>query len=281
MEQPKAHAQEVKLGNRFEFGANWTRFLAGVGDQHIESAVASLKQILEIESLAGKTFLDVGCGSGLFGLAARRLGAATHSFDFDPQSVACAREMKRRFDESDPLWTIEEGSALDEEYLKRLGTFDVVYSWGVLHHTGNMRKAIDLSCERVNPGGLYCIAIYNDQGGASRRWLSLKRLYNKLPSFLRPLLVLFLASAYEWQYAFVRLLRGRNPLPFKDWSQKKKDRGMSAWHDWVDWCGGLPFEVAKPEHVILPLRNKGFILRNLTTCAGGWGCNQYVFRRSE
>ncbi|MEM6779751.1 MAG: SAM-dependent methyltransferase, partial [Planctomycetota bacterium] len=78
--------------------------------------------------------------------------------------------------------------------------------------------------------------------------------------------------------ALARLASGRNPLPFQDWKLKKRDRGMSAWHDWVDWVGGLPFEVAKPESVILPLVQDGFRLENLTTVGSGWGCNEFVFR---
>ncbi len=51
-----------------------------------------------METLAGNSFLDVGSGSGLFSLAAMRLGAdRVHSFDYDPQSVGCTKELKRRF----------------------------------------------------------------------------------------------------------------------------------------------------------------------------------------
>ena len=58
-------------------------------------------------------------------------------------------------------------------------------------------------------------------------------------------------------------------------------RGMSAWHDLVDWVGGLPFEVAKPEEIIEYFKERGFTLEKLTTCAGGHGCNQYVFERTK
>ena len=52
-----------------------------------------------------------------------------HSFDYDPQSVACTQELKRRYFAEDEQWIIEEGSVLDRNYLSRLGRFDVVYSW--------------------------------------------------------------------------------------------------------------------------------------------------------
>ncbi|MFH0793763.1 MAG: class I SAM-dependent methyltransferase [bacterium] len=275
----ETHSKEIRRGERFEFGKNWRAFLATLDEDRIREAENSLRKMLERETLAGKKFLDIGSGSGLFSLAARRLGARVCSFDFDPQSVACTHELRRRYSPTDEGWRIEQGSALDEEFLSSLGQFDIVYSWGVLHHTGDMWRAVELASRRVCEEGILLIALYNDQGGASRRWLEIKRLYNRLPGVLRAILVFLIASFYESKYALVRMAKGKNPLPFGDWKKKKKDRGMSVWHDWVDWCGGLPFEVAKPEQVIVPLRKKGFILENLSTCGGGWGCNQYVFRR--
>ena len=121
-----AHALEVGRGERFKFGENWSRFLAVLDDERIGEAANSLKAMLETESLAGKSFLDIGSGSGLFSLAARRLGARVHSFDYDPQSVACALELRRRYFDGDADWTIEEGSALDADYVRSLGAFDVV-----------------------------------------------------------------------------------------------------------------------------------------------------------
>lgn len=271
-------ASEQAEESRFAFGANWLAFLETLDDERIESAKASVCRLLEVTDLEGKSFLDIGSGSGLFSLAARHLGAAVHSFDYDPQAVACTKELKQRFFSGDESWTIEQGSALDPDYLGRLGQFDIVYSWGVLHHTGNLEEAIAFATERVRDGGMLCLAVYNDQGGASRRWLGIKRLYNKLPGPMRPLLVLGIAALYESKFALVRLLQRRNPLPFADWRRKKEERGMSAWHDWVDWCGGLPFEVARPEEIIVPMRRRGFYLENLSTC-GGWGCNEYVFRK--
>src|SRR5499426_3036453 len=123
-------AEEVARGERFEFGENWRRFLEGLRDRQIVTAESSLKRMLEIDSLAGLSFLDIGSGSGLFSLAARRLGARVVSFDYDPQSVACAVELRQRYFPGDPQWVVEEGSALDADYLGRLGHFDIVYSWG-------------------------------------------------------------------------------------------------------------------------------------------------------
>lgn len=228
--------------------------------------------------LLGKTFLDIGSGSGLFSLAAHQMGARVVSLDYDSQSVACTRQLQQQF--GDDTWQVHQGSVLDEPWLKSLGDFDVVYSWGVLHHTGKMTRAIAAAQQRVGPGGIFAIAIYNDQGNASRRWLAIKKLYNHLPKFLRPFWVVAVAGWYEAKFALSRLSRGKNPLPFRDWREKKLDRGMSAWHDWVDWIGGLPFEVARPDEIKSLLTEAGFELINLKTVGNGWGCNEYVFRRS-
>ena len=122
---------EVAQGERFEFGKNWQRFLSVLDESRIGEAERSLREMLRVETLAGRRFLDVGCGSGLFSLAAMRLGGAlVHSFDFDPQSVSCTESLKRRFYPDTADWTVERGSVLDATYFRGLGEWDVVYSWG-------------------------------------------------------------------------------------------------------------------------------------------------------
>lgn len=274
----------------FEFGANWTRFLQLVDESRIAQSVSALQTLLGLDRLDGRTFLDVGSGSGLSSLAAHRLGAKVHSFDYDRQSVACTQEMKRRFAPEATNWTIEAGSALDGGYLEKLGTYDVVYSWGVLHHTGSMWTAIDLVQQRVHPDGLLVLAIYNDQGQTSERWRQVKALYQKLPGFLQWVLVVLIGSLLLFQRVwamfistFLRLLMFRNPLlpmqTFVKDVRKQEARGMNRWYDLVDWVGGWPFEVASPEAIFRRLRDHGFILQEMTTCGGGLGCNQFVFRR--
>jgi len=110
---------------RFAFGENWRRFLSVLTDERIEEATKSLREFLGGDSLVGKTFLDIGSGSGLFSLAARRMEATVTSFDYDPQSVACTQELKRRYFSDDVAWRIEQGSVLDRRYMENLGQFDV------------------------------------------------------------------------------------------------------------------------------------------------------------
>lgn len=268
---------EVDAGDRFRFGANWAAFLKRLTPERIEAAEQSLRAMLEVDDLAGRRFLDIGSGSGLFSLAARRLGARVTSFDFDPQSVACTAELKRRFFADDPAWTVQSGSVLDTEFLASLGTFDVVYSWGVLHHTGALWAAVGGALQRVSPGGLLFISIYNDQGPPSRRWARVKRLYVKTPAAWK-WAILLPAFGRLWGPTFIRdTLKGR---PAHSW-RSYGARGMDPWRDVVDWVGGYPFEVARPEEVFDFCRQRGFELRKLKTSAGGLGCNEFVFVRSD
>jgi 2-polyprenyl-6-hydroxyphenyl methylase/3-demethylubiquinone-9 3-methyltransferase len=278
----KTHEQEVSSGERFAFGENWARFLALLNDERIEQAKASLKNMLEVDSLEGKSFLDIGSGSGLFSLAARRMGARVVSFDYDPQSVACTKELKRRYYEHDNGWQVESGSVLDRDYLGKLGQFDIVYSWGVLHHTGAMWTALEHVAPHVAPAGKLFIALYNDQGGASRRWTRIKQIYNQLPPYLRPVFTVLVYFPRELRFFFIDLLRGH---PHKYFSAifyySKTGRGMSWWHDLVDWIGGYPFEVSKPEQVFEFYKRRGFKLTKLTTAGGGLACNEFVFQRND
>lgn len=258
---------EVKRGERFRFGSNWKNFLNHLSEDRIFQAEQSLKKMLGIENLKGKTFLDVGSGSGLFSLAAKRLGAKVYSFDYDPLSVACTKELKRKFYVDDKDWIIEEGSILDEKYIATLGKFDVVYSWGVLHHTGNMWKALDNVCKLVDKNGCLFVALYNTQQFASHYWKGVKLAYNKI-SLLRPLLF------------FIHFLYPTIPSIFvKLMLRQKPPRGMTIYYDLIDWLGGYPFEVSTPREIFLYYREKGFELQNLNTVGGRLGCNEYIFKK--
>jgi 2-polyprenyl-3-methyl-5-hydroxy-6-metoxy-1,4-benzoquinol methylase len=271
------HAKEIEQGRRFAFGENWTRFLSGVTDEHLREAEGSLTRMLEGVSLRGKRLLDIGSGSGLFGLAARRQGARVHSFDFDPQSVACTREVRRRYAPDDPDWQVGEGSVLDAGFVRSLGEFDVVYSWGVLHHTGSMWQAIDNAQSAVGRDGLLYIALYNDQGRISALWTRIKKAYCSGP-LGRALVVATFVPYWFLRGLLVDVVRLRDPR--RRYAEYKRKRGMSVFRDWIDWLGGYPFEVASPEQVLAFLRARGFELVQLKT-TNGLGTNEYVFRRRD
>ena len=279
--ESKAHAREVASGNRFEFGKNWSRFLSLLNERHIEEAERSLREMLELEDLAGKSFLDIGSGSGLFSLAAHRLGASVHSFDFDPQSVACARELKRRFFPDDSSWIVEEGSVLDTNYLFSLPQFDVVYSWGVLHHTGQMWQALEHLATRVAAEGKLFIALYNDTGSQSTRWRWIKKTYNQLPSGLRTPFTLMVIAPGELKAIMRSLLILKPGAYLRSWTQYENRRGMNRWRDIVDWVGGYPYEVCKPEQIFEFFKVRGFSLTKLVCGNVGLGCNEFVFVKNS
>lgn len=263
--------------DRFEFGENWKKFLENLSDERIEEAEKSLLEWLGLDNLNGKTFLDIGSGSGLFSLAARNKGAVVHSFDYDKESVACTSYLKRKYYANDENWTIERGDVLSRDYLSRYEPHDVVYSWGVLHHTGHMWEAFANVDRLVKKGGILFIAIYNDQGRQSKIWKKIKKLYVNSPKALRAV-ILFFSLIKLWLPRTVRdfvIFK-----PFQSWkTYKQKNRGMSPWRDVVDWVGGYPFEVAKPEEVFDFFAKRGYTLKKMSTEGKNLGCNQFVFQK--
>ena len=276
-----SNAAEIARGDRFQFGQNWSQFLPAIDEERIQRAEKSLREMLEVESLEGKTFLDIGSGSGLFSLAARRLGARVHSFDFDPKSVYCTTELKKNYFRSDDSWKIQEASVLDGEFMRSLGQYDVVYSWGVLHHTGDLWTALENAQQRVAPEGKFFIALYNDTGSQSARWYWIKKTYNGLPKLLRkPFAALAMAPQETKQLisSVVMLKPGRY---IDSWTSYRKNRGMTKWRDIVDWVGGFPYEVSTPDEIFDFCRERGFLLTKLKCGRVGLGCNEFVFLKSN
>jgi 2-polyprenyl-3-methyl-5-hydroxy-6-metoxy-1,4-benzoquinol methylase len=274
----KTECEPLDSTERYGFGRNWQRFLQYLTEERIVEAEKSLCTMLEMNDLEGKSFLDIGCGSGLFSLAAMRLGAErVHSFDFDPQSVACAQELRGRYFARVHNWTIQQGSVLDLEFLSSLGQFDVVYSWGVLHHTGDMWQALQNVIPSVANQGRLFIALYNDQGVWSTAWTGIKKRYNRGLAW-RLLFTPIFASYFALRGVFKDVLfLHRNP--FIRFREYKQSRGMAYTTDLLDWLGGYPFEVAGPDAVFDFFRKQGFELVKLKTAGTGLGNNEFVFVR--
>lgn len=263
--------EEIDSGKRFNFGKNWKAFSKKLDEERIETSKNALVDMLGASRLDGKRFLDIGSGSGLSSLAANLLGASVVSFDYDAASVECTKWMREQHGTDEKQWTIYQGSILDVDFLKNLGKFDIVYAWGVLHHTGQLWQALENAVTLVNEGGCIFIAIYNDQKGISRVWTKLKKFYcsGVLGKFLIcSTFIPFLAC----RLLFWNIITGRNFF-----REHKKIRGMSIFYDWFDWLGGYPFEVASVERIFDFFKHHGFVLSNIKTVNGAHGNNEFVF----
>lgn len=263
------------------FGENFERYLKEDFDEtRLREAERSLLEFFAPEDLRGRSFLDAGCGSGLFSLAAARLGASRLlSFDVDERCVECCRALARG---SRADWTVRRGSLLDPAFMRELGRFDAVYCWGVAHHTGQMWKALDAAAAAVADGGAIYLGVYNHADGlawhpdgrvgSSGFWKRVKALYAGLPCPVQRATDMLATAGIVG----VHLLRFSDP---RKELRAVESRGMS-WHQSLrDWLLGHPYEYARPEEVFRFMRQRGFTLTGLRT-NNGLLTNHFAFRGS-
>ncbi len=261
----------------YSFGKNWKRYIADhMNPERVRIARDSVREFVGDE-VRGKVFLDIGSGSGLFSLAAHELGAGrVISMDVDADSVAATRELRERAGAPDN-WDVLEGSILDPEVVSELPEADIVYSWGVLHHTGDMDLAIRNAATLVKPGGLFAIAIYNRVTGRfldSRRWWKIKKRYNHSPWIVKKAMEVWIRLLWVAQ----QLKKRRSPFTA---AREYKERGMAATTDLLDWVGGFPYEYATVEEIVdFCARECGMeAVKTVQLPPRDIGLNRFLFRR--
>jgi 2-polyprenyl-6-hydroxyphenyl methylase/3-demethylubiquinone-9 3-methyltransferase len=267
------------ISSHFAFGENWASFAAQVDETSIRFSEESLLKLVTREELTGRKFLDIGCGSGLHAVAACRLGVASiMAIDLDPVSVQTTRELMNLHAPADFEWKAETTSVFDLDPARH-GLFDVVYSWGVLHHTGDMYGAMAKAADMVAPGGLFAFALYRRTNPAMDRfWTWEKRWYTNTSQRMQTLA----------QNVFVAVMRAGYRLRGRSFATKaaeySRQRGNEIAHDIHDWLGGYPYEVISPAEVATEMKRLGFVeVRSFTRPGGigllGSGCDEYVYRR--
>lgn len=273
----ESRSRPLPPSDAFHFGRNWQRYVSTYLDPERER-IAGESLLGLVGDLGGKTFLDIGCGSGLFSLCAHRTGAGkVISLDVDPDAVAATRRL--HFAAGAPeSWTIMHRSILEEGLLAELEPADVVYSWGVLHHTGDMYTAIRNAAALVTPGGRFVIAIYNRVTGRfldSARWWHIKRTYNRVPRAGQ----IAMELGYSLYWLAGRLHHRQNPLRVAH--DYRHSRGMALRTDWVDWLGGYPYEYATAAEIVRFCEDACGLAVALVRCLEDrdWGNNEFVFER--
>lgn len=259
----------------FAFGENWNSFSKLLSEDRIKSAEEGLLRLFPNDELRGKPFFDIGCGSGLSMVAALRLGASeVCGIDIDADSVSTSRRTLELFSDGKPFSVIHQ-SVFDLSP-QRDGTYPIVYSWGVLHHTGAMWKAIEQACTMVAPQGLLAIALYRSTPLCSA-WKLEKRLYSKAPTAIQKVM----RGAFKGAIMAAVTASGRHPAQYiRDY----RSRGMSWSHDVHDWLGGYPYESTHPKAVVDFLNQNGLTAKLIGPDSApigllGTGCKEYVATR--
>jgi predicted RNA methylase len=264
----------LEFESHFSFGENWAQYAQKIDERRIEEAERSLIRLLGgREWIEGKTFLDIGCGSGLFSLAAVRLGCKRLlAVDLDPNSVETTRRTLERYAPAGANWDCKRISVFDLDPA-HVGTFEVVYSWGVLHHTGAIEKASTV----VATKGTLALALYGKTPFCGL-WRIEKRIYSRSPKWVQRVI----EHVYHVAVAARLALKGESLKKRRE--TYFQQRGMDMYHDTRDWLGGYPYESISPHEAMTFLHKLGFapIRSFVSPCIGllGAGCDEYSFTKS-
>ena len=264
---------EMPLEKRFTFGKNWSKFVdSHFNPERLEGAIRVFQDFTSLQVLSSKTFIDVGCGSGLHSLAAHKMGAKKiTSFDFDPKAVDATAKLKTMAG-SPSNWAINQGSVLDLDFVSSLGKFDFVYSWGVLHHTGSVWEAIKNASTLVASEGQMYLALYSlDVQPNAEYWLKTKEKYVKSSSFRK----MVMEQSYLYRYYYSSSILQRIIGLFT--AESGRTRGMELMTDVRDWLGGWPMEFVLDDEVVSFVDKLGYQITNIKK---GEACTEFLFKKN-
>lgn len=253
----------TRVETHFAFGKNWAAYAEKVTDAEIAEAEQGLIRLLGADRLDGQRFLDIGCGSGLHSLAALRLGTReVVAVDVDADSVATTQAMLDQHAPSGAAYHVEALSVFDLRP-EAMGTFDTVYSWGVLHHTGDMARALRCAAAMVSPGGRFAFALYR------RIWMdAFWRWEKRWYAHASPAAQRRARAIYVTLFRLGLMATGRRFSTYV--KNYRTNRGMDFYHDVHDWMGGWPYESILPAEVDEQMRGLGFVGEQVRARRGRW-----------
>lgn len=268
--------KQITNKTQFDFGENWVQFTErALTREKVKQAKNDFIRLTSGINLDNIYFLDVGFGQGLSLLIAKQLGCKVLGCEINPKCIISLNKTMMHF----PSIKTKEipivlGSILEKRILTKLKKrseqgYGIVHSWGVLHHTGNMKLAIENVSSLVQKNGYLILAIYNKHW-SSPMWKIIKKIYGGSPFVIKKTIIYLL---YPFILVAKIIVLRKNPF--------EKNRGMDFYYDTIDWIGGYPYEYASVEEISNLVNTFGFKLIRIIHTQVPTGCNQYVFQKGN